>query len=54
MFLLNVADLLLYYKQLIYNHLQFLQFCENFADFVYWYADARGCYQATRTSYVKV
>ena len=34
MFLLNVADLLLYYKQFIYNHLRFLQFCEYFAFFV--------------------
>jgi hypothetical protein len=45
MFLLNVADLLLYYKQLIYNHLQFLQFCEDFACFVRWYANTRSCYQ---------
>ena len=45
MFLLNVADLLLYYKQLIYNHLQFLQFCENFADFVHWYANTGSGYQ---------
>lgn len=43
MFLLNVADLLLYYKQLIYNHLQFLQFCEDFANFVYWYANTGSC-----------
>ena len=45
MFLLNVADLLLYYKLLIYNHLQFLQFCENFACFVRWDADTGSCYQ---------
>lgn len=45
MFLLNVADLLLYYKQFIYNHLQFLQFCENFACFVRWDADTGSCYQ---------
>lgn len=43
MFLLNVADLLLYYKQFIYNHLQFLQFCEDFANFVYWYANTGSC-----------
>lgn len=54
MFLLNVADLLLYYKQFIYNHLQFLQFCENFADFIYWYANPRSRNQAQRESNTKV
>ena len=52
-FALN-GNLTVTYKTLIFSNLYLYEFCENFANFVRWYANTRSRNQTYFESFVKV